>query len=70
LTGVGIKNKRSLNSWDMFSIPKFFTKATLIYSDPIYIEKALAYEETSKVIDDCEIKMNELQEEAENSFKV
>ena len=68
LTGVGIKNKRSLNSWDMFSIPKFFTKATLIYSDPIYINKDLTYEETSKIIDECEIKMNKLQEEAENSF--
>lgn len=70
LTGVGIQNKRSLNSWDTFSVPKFFAKATLIYSDPIYIEKDLAYEETSKVIDDCEIKMNKLQEKAENSFKV
>jgi lysophospholipid acyltransferase (LPLAT)-like uncharacterized protein len=68
LTGVGIKNKKSLNSWDMFSVPKFFTKAVLIYSDPIYVDKDLAYEETSKVIDDCEIIMNKLQDEAENSL--
>ena len=68
LTGVGIKNKRSLNSWDSFSIPKLLTKATLIYSDPIYINKDSTYEETSKIIDDCEIKMNTLQEEAENQF--
>ena len=70
LTGVGIKNKRPLNSWDMFSIPKFFTKATLKYSDPIYVDKHLTYEETSKIIDDCEIKMNKLQEEAESSLNV
>ena len=68
LTGVGIQNKRSLNSWDSFSIPKLLTKATLIYSDPIYISKDSTYEETSKIIDDCEIKMNTLQEEAENQF--
>lgn len=68
LTGVGIQNKRSLNSWDSFSIPKFFTNATLIYSDPIYINKDLTYEETSKIIDECEIKMNKLQEEAENQL--
>jgi lysophospholipid acyltransferase (LPLAT)-like uncharacterized protein len=70
LTGIGIQNKRSLDSWDMFSIPKFFTKVALIYSDPRYINKDLTYEETSKVIEDCEIKMNKLQEEAENSFNV
>ena len=69
LTGVGIQNKKSLNSWDMFSIPKIFTKAVLIHSDPIYVDKNLTYEETSQVINDCEAKMNKLQEEAENSFK-
>ena len=68
LTGVGIERKRSLNSWDMFFIPNFFTKATLIYSDPIYVEKDLSYEETSQVISNCEIKLNHLQEEAESSF--
>ena len=69
LTGVGIKNKRLLNSWDMFAIPKFFTKAVLIYSDPIYVDKDLSYEKTSQMINNCEIKLNQLQEEADNSFE-
>ena len=69
LIGVGIKNKRLLNSWDMFAIPKFFTSVNLVYSDPINIEKGLSYEETSQVINNCETKLNQLQEEAENSYK-
>ena len=48
LVGVGIKNNRSLNSWDKFAIPKFFTSAALIYSDPIYVDKDIAYEDTSQ----------------------
>jgi len=70
LTGVGIENKKALNSWDMFSVPKLFTKASLIYSDPIYVDEDLSYEETSQIINNCEVKLNQLQEEAENSFKI
>ncbi len=69
LTGVGIDKNKSLNSWDKFAVPKFFTKACLNYSDPIYINKELSYEDTSKIINDCEVKLNQLQEEAEISFK-
>jgi lysophospholipid acyltransferase (LPLAT)-like uncharacterized protein len=65
LLGVGYKNKIELNSWDRFQVPKIFSKVNLVYSDPINIEKELSYEETSKVIEECEIKLNKLQKEAE-----
>jgi len=65
LLGVGYKNKIELNSWDKFQVPKLFSKVNLIYSDPVYIDKELSYDETSKVILECEHKLNSLQKEAE-----
>jgi lysophospholipid acyltransferase (LPLAT)-like uncharacterized protein len=61
LVGIGYKNKRYLKSWDSFQIPKFFTRANVIYSDPVYIKENLSREEISKIIDFCECKLNELQ---------
>jgi lysophospholipid acyltransferase (LPLAT)-like uncharacterized protein len=65
LLGVGYQNKRELSSWDKFQVPKFFSRINLIYSDPIIIDQDLSYEETTKLIETCEIKLNELQREAE-----
>jgi len=65
LLGVGYQKKRELSSWDKFQVPKFFSKVNLIYSDPIIIDQELSYDETTKVIENCEIKLNELQRKAE-----
>ncbi len=64
LAGVGFKRKRNLKSWDSFEIPAMFTQAKVIYSDPIYIESNLSYEDTSKAIERCEKKLNDLQNDA------
>lgn len=64
LLGVGIKEKRFLRSWDKFEVPKFFTSVNLVFSDPIVIDSSLSYEETSKLIIECELKLNDLQKEA------
>ena len=69
LVGVGIKDSKPLSSWDKFEIPKLFAKATLVYSDPIYVAHDLDYEATSRVIEECESKLNKLQQEAEEGFK-
>jgi hypothetical protein len=65
LMGVGIKSKKKLKSWDKFQVPNPFSNVKVIYSDPVYLSADLSYEETSKVIEDCEKKLNELQKEAE-----
>lgn len=65
LVGIGFKKKRYLKSWDSFQIPKFFTSANVIYSDPVYVSEDLSREETSKIILECEKKLNGLQSEAE-----
>ena len=65
LAGVGFMKKRNLNSWDKFNIPKFFSRAQIIYSEPIYVDKNLNYNETSSVIIKCENLLNELQQQAE-----
>jgi lysophospholipid acyltransferase (LPLAT)-like uncharacterized protein len=65
LVGIGFKKKRYLKSWDSFQIPKFFTSANVIYSDPVFVSADLGREETSKIIIECEKKLNGLQSEAE-----
>lgn len=65
LVGIGYKNKVSLKSWDSFEIPLPFSRVSVIYSDPITVDSNLTYEETSKIIEECEMKLNELNNSAE-----
>jgi lysophospholipid acyltransferase (LPLAT)-like uncharacterized protein len=64
LVGIGFKKKRYLKSWDRFQIPKFFTRANVYYSNPVYVPENSNREEISKIIEECEKKLNELQSEA------
>lgn len=66
LAGVGFKKKKMLSNWDKFEIPYFFTTAKIIYSEPIYVESNLSYEETSEVISRCDENLNKLQQLAQN----
>jgi lysophospholipid acyltransferase (LPLAT)-like uncharacterized protein len=63
--GAGYNKKRALKNWDKFQIPAFFSKANIVYSEPVYIDAALDYNSTSEMINFCEAKLNELQAEAE-----
>ncbi len=64
LVGIGIKNKFILKSWDKFEVPRPFTKISIIYSNPILIGQELSYDDTSKIIEQCETELNKLQTEA------
>jgi lysophospholipid acyltransferase (LPLAT)-like uncharacterized protein len=64
LVGIGIKNKIILKSWDRFEVPKPFSKVAVIYSDPIFIDENLSYEDTNQKILDCEDLLNKLQKDA------
>ncbi|MCL5030553.1 MAG: lysophospholipid acyltransferase family protein [Bacteroidetes bacterium] len=64
LVGIGIKRKRILKSWDKFEIPGLFTKVNVVFSDFMVIDRNLSYNETSKMISNSEMKLNELQKEA------
>jgi lysophospholipid acyltransferase (LPLAT)-like uncharacterized protein len=66
LAGVGYKKKKVLGNWDKFEVPYFFSKAKIIYSEPIFIETNLSYEETSNIISNCENKLIDLQREAQD----
>jgi lysophospholipid acyltransferase (LPLAT)-like uncharacterized protein len=66
LAGVGYQKKKVLSNWDKFEVPYFFSKAKIVYSEPIFIEANLSYEETSNIISNCENKLNELQREAQD----
>ena len=65
LSGVGYKKRKVLKNWDKFEIPFFFSRVKIIYSDPIYVSNELNYDETSDVIEECETKLNLLQQEAQ-----
>jgi len=65
LLGVGYKRKKRLKSWDSFQVPFFFSKAKVTFSDAIYVDSKLNYDETSKVIENCELQLRKLQEESE-----
>lgn len=66
LAGVGFQKKRKLKSWDRFEVPKFFSKAKIVYSEPIFVDSGLSYDETSEIIKKCEQILNELQDSALN----
>ncbi len=66
LAGVGFQKKRKLKSWDRFEVPKFFSKAKIVYSEPILVDSGLSYDETSEIIKKCEQILNELQDSALN----
>jgi len=65
LAGVAFKKKKVLSNWDKFEIPYFFTAVKIIYSEPIYVDDNLSYEETSEIIFDCEEELNKLQTQAQ-----
>lgn len=64
LVGVHYKANREFKSWDKFQMPKFFSRVSMVFSDPIYIDAGLSFEDTSKVIAECEELLNNLQIEA------
>ncbi|MGQ9798329.1 MAG: lysophospholipid acyltransferase family protein [Ignavibacterium sp.] len=66
LAGVGFSKKRKLKSWDSFEVPKFFSRAKIVYSEPIFVNSELSYEETSEIIKKCEQMLNKLQDSALN----
>lgn len=65
MVGVGFSKKKILNSWDRFQVPLPFTKAKIIYSEPIWVNTNLDYYETDKIIKSCEKILNQIQEQAE-----
>lgn len=66
LLGVYVDKKFILNSWDKFQIPKPFTKVTVKYSESLFVDAKLNYEETSELIRMQEERLSLLNNEVEN----
>ncbi len=64
LIGIGIKKKIVLKSWDRFEVPIPFSKVVAVYSDPVFIDQNLSYEETNQKIIECEELLNKLHKDA------
>ena len=63
LVAIENTNAYKLKSWDKFEIPKPFSKVICYFSDPVYIRKDMERDEVSKLISECEIKLNNLKSE-------
>ncbi len=63
LAGICSTKKIMLKSWDKFEIPLPFCTINVLYSEPIFIENNLTYDETSRIILECENMLNNLQKE-------
>ncbi|MFH1198217.1 MAG: lysophospholipid acyltransferase family protein [bacterium] len=63
LMGTVFSKKKKLKSWDSFEVPMPFSRIDINYSDPIFIDGKLTYEETSVKIDEAEKLLNSLQKE-------
>ncbi|MGE5364832.1 MAG: lysophospholipid acyltransferase family protein [Bacteroidota bacterium] len=68
LLATGYEKTRVLRSWDHFRIPKFFSKVSLVFSDPIMISSNFSREQIAGVISDCQDKLNTMQEFANSKF--
>jgi lysophospholipid acyltransferase (LPLAT)-like uncharacterized protein len=64
LAGVAYKKKKVLSNWDKFEVPLPFTRARIVLSNAIYVNRDLSYNETSELIMTCENELNELQRKA------
>ncbi|MFA7288859.1 MAG: lysophospholipid acyltransferase family protein [Melioribacteraceae bacterium] len=60
LAGIRMEKKKLLNSWDSFEIPYPFSSVTVTYSNPIWIEESLSYEETNEMIMKAENELKEI----------
>lgn len=70
LVGCAAANKIVLTkSWDEFEIPKPFSKIVVCYSDAIHLKRYESREEIDAHLAECEIKLNELQQKAEELVK-
>ena len=64
LTGIAVKNKIVLKSWDGFILPLPFSRAVVCYSEPIQVNISLNNDEISGIIEECENLLNNLQKKA------
>ncbi|MCK9281359.1 MAG: lysophospholipid acyltransferase family protein [Melioribacteraceae bacterium] len=60
LSGIRMEKKKRLKSWDSFEIPLPFSSVIVTYSNPIWIEESLSYDETNEMILKAENELKEL----------
>ncbi len=65
LSGIAVKRKKILKSWDQFEIPFPWTEACVCYSDPLTIDAYLEGAALDRVLEKCQSQMSALQQQAE-----
>lgn len=65
LCGIALKKKKQLRSWDMFEIPMPFSKAAVVYSNPIFVPQDLHGEPLDIFLSATEKQFQELGNAAE-----
>jgi lysophospholipid acyltransferase (LPLAT)-like uncharacterized protein len=62
------ENRWTLSTWDGFIIPKPFSRAVVMLGEPTHVPSESSPEELERIRIDCERKMQELTEKADNYF--
>jgi len=62
------KKRWTLSTWDGFIIPKPFSRAVVMLGEPTHVPSESSPEELERIRIDCERKMQELTEKADNYF--
>ncbi len=63
LVAVCHKKKKVFSSWDNFELPLPFSNAEMLFSEPIWVNNNLTYDETNLLIKEVEAKLKRMQKE-------
>ncbi len=63
LAAVCHKKKKVFSSWDNFELPLPFSNAEMLFSEPIWVNNNLTYDETNLLIKEVETKLKRMQKE-------
>lgn len=65
LVGIHYQKKKVFRSWDYFELPLPFSKVQIVYSNLKIVRQDLSREETTRIIEQCELELNQLNKKAE-----
>ncbi len=66
--GVSAKRRRLIGTWDSYMVPGFFTRAIMIFGEPIHVPASADAAEFERIRTELEAAMNELEQMAESKM--
>lgn len=63
--GVSASRRKLIKTWDSYMVPGFFSKAIMIFGEPVRLAERMTPEAMEKARRELQDRMNELEVEAE-----